>query len=214
MPVRGAARGSLRGPNDRPHPPARASYTRPPRTRRTSWAGPHGDRSFRLHPGTHGTGAGSSGQCRPGPGRGASFGSGGPVAGGVRDGAGASGPRPTGPGSRDREDRGGPRRLHSAARDRAGSGPRDRIGSAGRGCAGSRNAGPPRPDARERTRTGGQIRAGPASRDRSRSRAACRRADQCRPGSGAGRWSGTRHRPAPGDEGAAGPGGGRGGVAG
>src|SRR5829696_173456 len=41
-PVRGAARGSLRGPNDRPHPPARASPTRAPRTPR---AGLGADRS-------------------------------------------------------------------------------------------------------------------------------------------------------------------------
>ena len=39
-PSGGAARGSLRGPDDRPHPPARASRTRPPRTGRTTRVGP------------------------------------------------------------------------------------------------------------------------------------------------------------------------------
>ena len=39
-PVRGAARGSLRGPNDRPHPRARAPRTRSPGTTRAARVGP------------------------------------------------------------------------------------------------------------------------------------------------------------------------------
>src|SRR5215207_10361298 len=44
MPVRGAARGSLRGPNDRPHPAARATPPRAPRAPRASRAGLRADR--------------------------------------------------------------------------------------------------------------------------------------------------------------------------
>ena len=123
MPVRGAARGSLRGPNDRPHPPARASPTRAPRTSR---AGRRGDRSAGR------SGAGSRGRRHPGRGsRPASFGSGEPADRHVRDGAEATGRTPAGPGGRH-----GAGSRRDAWRFGAASRPRPASGGHGPGAGG------------------------------------------------------------------------------